>query len=67
MDDHCRVWSESLYSLEEGKAALLGRYCCPVKGSFSGLRRELFRRRHQRRRCDLVLGTCWVFGKKSCR
>ena len=57
-DDRCRVWSESLCSLEERKAALLGRHCCLERGSFSGLRRGILRHRRQKRRCDLMLEAC---------
>lgn len=59
VDGHCGVWLGSLCRLEERKTALLGRRCCLEKGSSSGLRPELFHRRHQRRRCDLVLEACW--------
>lgn len=65
MDDHCILWLGSPCSLEERKAALLGRHYCLEKGSFSGLRRELLRRRHQRRRCDLVLEACWIAEKRK--
>lgn len=51
--------------LEERKAALLGRHCCLERGSFSGLRREQFRRLHQRRRCDLVLEACWIIKRNG--
>ncbi len=57
-DRRCRVSSGSLCSLEEEKAALLERHCCLEKGSFSGLHRELFRRHHQRRRCDPKFEAC---------
>lgn len=66
MDCRCSVWLGSLCRLEEKKAALLGRHCCLEKGSFSGLGRELFHRRHQRRRCDLVLEACWISGEETC-
>ena len=59
VDGRCRVWLGSLCRLEERKSALLGRHCCLERGSFSGLRRVLFRRRHRRRRCDRVLEACW--------
>lgn len=45
---------------EERKAALLGRHCYFEKDSFSGLRRELFRRHRQRRRCDQVREAYWT-------
>ncbi len=66
MDGRYRAWSGSLCSVEERKAALLGRHCCLEKGSSSGLRRELFRRHHRKRRCDLVLEACWVLGQTRC-
>ena len=55
VEDHCRVWWESLCRLE---AALLEMHCCLERGSFSGLRREQSRRRHQKRRCDLAREAC---------
>ena len=65
VDGRCRVWLVSLCRLEEKKVALLGRHCCPGKSSFSGLRREKFHRRHQRRRCDLVTEAFWMFGQST--
>ena len=65
VDDRCRVCLGSLCSVAERKAALLGRHCCLEKGSFFDLRRVLFRRRHQMRRCDLVHEAYWmVAGRK---
>lgn len=67
VDARCNFLSGSLCMLEEGKAALLGRHCCLARGGFSGLRRELSRHRHRRRRCDLVPEAFWVVGKsKTC-
>ena len=65
VDGRCNFLSGSLCRLEEGKAALLGRHCCLGRGSFSGLRQELSRHRHRRRRCDLVPEACWVVGKSN--
>ena len=57
-DGRCRVWLGNPCSLEERKAALLEKHCCLERGSFSGSRRELFRRRRQRSRCDPRLEAC---------
>lgn len=56
--DRCRIYSESPYSLVERKAALVEKHCCLEKGGFSGLRQELLRRHHQRRRCGLRFEAC---------
>ena len=51
--------------MEERQPGLLGRHCHLEKGSFFDLHPGQFRRRRQRRRCDLVREAYWILGESS--
>ena len=65
VDDRCSVWSGSLYRVRERQPGLLGRHCHLEKGSFFDLHPGQFRRRRQRRRCDLVREAYWIVGESG--